>query len=270
MLYRCVMRNDPASGAATQSTQSVDRAVTLLQLIASAGSARVGDLARELGVHKSTVSRLLTTLERRGIVNRVDDQGTFELGSTLVHLATAVSRPQRLIDIARPTVLRLANDERLTVCLSRLIDNNSVVTIDQTNGPSAIGGIDWVGRPWPAHTGAAGKILLAHLGPDELTRALSMGLRRYTQETVCDVPTLRRQLTHIRQEGIAIVRDEHEVGLSAIAAPVYAHDRIVAAISLSGPTSRFVQEDLSLLARKIHAGAAEISARNGAQQSAFE
>jgi IclR family transcriptional regulator, acetate operon repressor len=100
------MRNN--AGRESGTVQSVDRAVTILELLAVHGSAGVSQLARALGVHKSTASRLMAALERRQLVEQLEDRGRYRLGVGVLKLAAATSARLDLTQEARTVCRRLA------------------------------------------------------------------------------------------------------------------------------------------------------------------
>jgi IclR family acetate operon transcriptional repressor len=245
-----------------QSLQSVERAITLLQLLAAVGPARVTDLARELDVHKSTVSRLLSTLERRGLADRVGDGTTFILGSGVATLAANAARPRSLSEVSRPVLTELAAEQGESVSINVLTDECSVLTVEQTVGPSGVTGFNWLGQRSPAHATAAGKVLLAQLPLEKLEMLLPEELPTYTNRTP-DRQTLLSDLETVRGQNFAVCRDELELGLSAVAAPIHDSSQPVAALSISGPTARIFGTTHDGMVEAVLEAASQIGARLG-------
>ena len=265
------MRN--AQAAAPRNTggepglQSVERAITLLQILATTGPARVTGLARELGVHKSTASRLLATLERRGLADRVDDGGAFVLGNGIALLAASAARPRSLSEISRQTLSELAATIGETVSINVLTDDGSVLTVEQVIGSSGLTGFNWLGQRSPAFATAAGKILLAQLPPGDVTRLVPDGTPKLTAHTL-DRQSLLKEMPTIRALGFATSRDELELSLGAVAAPVFDSTGIAAAVSASGPTVRIFGERHRDIAACVVTAAAQISTRLGSRPAA--
>ncbi|GAA1986396.1 IclR family transcriptional regulator [Catenulispora subtropica] len=243
--------------------QSVDRAVTILELLARQGDTGVTEIAAELGVHKSTAFRLAAALEKRGLVEQPGERGKYRLGLGLVRLAGAATVRMDLTQQSRPVCERLAVDVAETINVA-ILDADAAVNVDQVLGPSAITTHNWVGQRTPLHATSSGKVLLAHLPPAALDARLAAPLERFTARTVTDVKVLRKELERVRLEGYACTVEELEEGLNAVAAPVFADNRqVVAAISVSGPSFRLTEERLAQVAGAVRAAAAEVSARLG-------
>jgi IclR family acetate operon transcriptional repressor len=243
------------------SVSSVDRAVGILQVLGRLGSGGVTDIAAELGLHKSTVSRLLGTLEARGLVEQNGSRGRYQLGYGIVQLAAGVAGRHDLTELSRPVCAELARTVGETVNVV-VPDGQGVLSIAQVLGASAVTTVNWVGQRNPLHVTAAGKVFLSWLPPEQLEDVLAEGLPRYTARTLVDAAELRAQLSDVRRRGYASTQDEYEVGLTAVAAPVRdpAGD-VVAAVSVSGPTFRLGPAALPALAGHVVAAAAAISAR---------
>jgi DNA-binding IclR family transcriptional regulator len=243
--------------------QSVDRAVTILELLASHGEAGVTELAAELGVHKSTAFRLIAALELRGLVEQPGERGKYRLGLGLVRLAGAATVRLDLSQQSRPVCERLAVEVAETINVA-ILDVDAAVNIEQVLGPSAITTHNWVGQRTPLHATSSGKVLLAYLPEPALAQRLAEPLQRFTTRTVTDPARLRRQLDAARTDGYACTVEELETGLNAVAAPVFAHNgQVVAAISASGPSFRLAKPRLAEVAKAVRDAAEEVSGRLG-------
>lgn len=245
------------------SVQSVDRAISILQVLARRGVTGVTAIGRELSLNKSTVSRLLGTLQARGLVEHVPGRGGYRLDYGVVLLAEGASRKPDLVLTSREICAELAEDLGETVNVI-VLEGGRSVTIDQVIGSASLTTVNWVGRRDPLHVTSSGKVFLAEMSPTELDQHLAGGLERFTEHTIVDPAVLRAQLAQVRERGYGWAVEEQEVGLVAIAAPVRALDgRLIAAISLSGPTFRLSEEMIPELAVRVQAAAARISERNG-------
>lgn len=222
------------------TVQSVERAIAILRAFSREKPERgVSELSRELGVHKSTVYRLLATLERYGLVARNPETERYRLGLELLILAAQVAEHMNLREIARPHLRELSERCQETVNLA-ILHEGQVMDVEQFAPPvRSVKNIGWVGRRMPAHCTAAGKVLLAHLPPKKLERFLQSRLERLTPRTMTDPDRLREELARVRERGYAIAEEELEDGLNAVAAPIYDHAGAVnAAVSLAGPAFR--------------------------------
>lgn len=244
------------------TVRSVNRAVSILQVLAR-GAAGVTQIADELAIHKSTVFRLLATLEARGLVEQSVNRGEYFLGSGIAELAAGAVRRHDPNVLSRPICQDLADEVGETVNTS-VRDGSDLISIDQVIGGSAVTTVNWVGQRTPLHASSAGKVFLAALPDDELTAILDGDLHRFTDHTVTDPGTLRMQLEQVREQGYGYTFDELEIGLGSIGAPIRSlRGDVVAAVSLSGPTFRVNPSTLPDLSDRVKAAAAAISERNG-------
>jgi DNA-binding IclR family transcriptional regulator len=248
--------------AAAPGVQSVDRALTILDILARLGEAGVTEIAAELGVHKSTAFRLVATLETHGMVEQNEGRGKYRLGVGVLRLAGATTARLDVVQEARPICRKLAADSGETVNIAVLSDR-SVLYVDQVSGASALQAHNWVGQHIPLHATSNGKVLLCGLPAEEIERRLPR-LPSYTSDTVTTRSALRRDLALVREQGYAVAVDELEVGLSAIAAPIRnAHGDVIASLSVSGPTFRLGEARVKELVPVVQDAADEVSRRLG-------
>ena len=233
-------------GATPGGVQSVDRAITILELLAREGDVSVSEVAAELGVHKSTASRLLSALETREVVRQNSERGKYQLGLGILRLAQAVPVRLNVVTEARPELQRLAESHRETVNLAILRDGLAI-NVDQELGPSSLASHNWIGSLTPLHATSSGKVLLAGLPSAERALLLKKnGLPALTGRTITSRAELERQLIEVAARGYATVHEEYEIGLNAIAVPVHEHSgAVVASISISGPAFRFTDEAMA-------------------------
>jgi DNA-binding IclR family transcriptional regulator len=242
--------------------QSVDRAAAILEILARDGEAGVTEVARELGVHKSTASRLLAALDRRDLVTQDTARGRFRLGVGLVRLAGAAARGLDLVQESRPVCRALAQEAGETVNIA-ILSGRDALYLDQVAGPAALSPHNWAGQRIPLHATSDGKVLLAYLPPDEIAEYL-MPLQRFTDHTITTGSELTQALDEVKRHGYATAVEELEQGLTAVAAPVRdAEGRVVASISASGPSFRIPADRIPTLAGSVRRAAAEISRRLG-------
>jgi len=255
----------PSGGRADGAgVQSVDRAVSVLEILARRGEAGVSEVAAELAVHKSTAFRLLASLEGRGLVEQADERGKYRLGFGIVRLAGAVSARMDVTRHGRPICERLAAELGETVNLAVAQDGHAV-NLDQVRGPSAVTAHNWVGQLTPLHATSSGKVLLAWRDPAAVAELVGPApLQRFTPATITSPTALAAELARVRTHGYAVTVEEFEIGLNAMAAPVREHGgQVVAAVSASGPAYRFTEARMRELAGALLAGAREISHRMG-------
>jgi DNA-binding IclR family transcriptional regulator len=245
--------------------QSVDRAVTLLDILTQAdGGMSLGDLSQAADLPKSTTHRLLRTLIRHKLVRQDQETGKYVPGLKLFEMAYRVLDRMELRAQALPVVERLNKETNLTVHLA-ILDDGDVVYIEKREANRAIRMYSAVGKRAPAHCTGLGKVLLAHLSEEELRRIVEQkGLRRYTDRTITTWDELVNHLAMVRARGYALDEGEHEEMIRCVAAPVRDHrGQVVAAISLTGAVNHMDSEYAERLSGLVLRSAEEISRRIG-------
>src|SRR3712207_1886402 len=188
----------------------------------------VNEIARRGGLHKSTVSRILATLQDAHLVERDAASGRFTLGAGIVALAGPLLANLNVRDVAQPYLQQLARDTAESVSLS-IWNHGEAVNVEQVLGPGLIQHIAPVGRRNPAHCTATGKTFLAYAPPDEVRAVLARGFPRFTERTIVDADALLADLELVRARGYAVNDRELADNLIAVAAPVRDHrGRVVA------------------------------------------
>jgi len=254
-------------------SQAVDRATALLTLVVESGAPRTfTSLVDELGLAKSTTSRLLQALERSRLVQR-DQAGAFRPGALFSLYAARPSAVHDLAELARPTLERVGELTEETVNLA-VPRGSEVVDIAQVDSRYVLGATNWVGVDVPAHCTALGKVLYAYgalplpKGNLERRTAHSPVDRAQLEHATAHSPVDRAQLEHalveVRRRGWAASLDELEVGLAAVAAPVRGVDgAVLAAISVSGPTTRINDRGITALGEVLLAEIRGLSTQLG-------
>lgn len=245
-------------------TQTVLRAVTLLKAFSDAQpELGLSDLARLVGLNKTTAYRLLTALESEGMVARNPDTDAYRLGPEIIALGGRALRANDLRAISRPELEALAEQTRETATLEVLVADE-VLILDEVAGGFLVGITPSIGTRWPAHAASTGKVLLAHLPEAEREAFLRTPRPALTPGTIAAPEALRRELDRVRQQGYATAVEELEPDYVALGVPLRNHDgRVVAAISIGGPTTRLVEERFPQIVTLLVAAADRISARLG-------
>jgi DNA-binding IclR family transcriptional regulator len=269
------MRNNPPEGpeqafggdgdgpGPATAVQSVDRALTILEMLAESGELGVTEIAARLGVHKSTAFRLLSSLEQHRLAEQLGDRGKYRLGFGIVRLAGATTARLDLAREGGPVCRQLAGEINETVNIA-VMDAGAAVNITQEQGSAAVTAQNWIGQRTPLHATSSGKVLLAWADADTLAAVLKAGLERRTPATITDPAALRAELDRIRERGWACAVEELETGLNTVAAPIRdAGGSVVAALSASGPSYRLGTDSFPEMAKKLQAGAGEISSQLG-------
>jgi IclR family KDG regulon transcriptional repressor len=223
-----------------EGLSSVGNAARLLKVFLSREKEiGVSELARRLDLGKSTVHRLLTTLVGEGLVEKNPTTGAYRLGLVMYELGQAV-RVHMDLHAAVGPVLEALREETRESCQVGVLDGHEVVYVDRLESSQSLRLFTETGRRVPVHTTSSGKVLLAHLSPDELDAVLDVApLTRMTARSITDPAVLRDELAQIRARGWAEAVEEREVGIASVAAPVVGEaGEVVAAISIGAPAAR--------------------------------
>ncbi len=253
------------TGQSRGGVQVLDRALDILETLAGDDEpVRLVDLASRLGLHKSTVHRLVATLARRRYVERDRNTGHYRLGLKVFELGSWFFNRMELRQEARPHMQELV-DQTLETAHLGVLDEGQVIYIEKVESPQRVRMYSELGKRAPAHCTGMGKVLLAHLPEEELDGLISLrGLKRFTSNTITDPEQLKDHLARVRAQGFAIDDTEHEEAIRCVAAPVRNYrNEVVAALSISGPASRLSRERLAQLADLVRAAALRISRRLG-------
>ena len=226
-----------------RSVQSVDRAIDLLEALASAdGEVSITALAARTKLHVSTVHRLLATLLRRGYVRQNPDTSRYYAGAKLSTLAEGRSRFNELRLAARPLLNALVEATRETANLS-VLDDTAAVYIETAASPQVVRLFTVVGNRVPLHATGAGKALLASLPLPKREALLERTeLRPHTAKTLVDRASLARALDETRERGYAIDDEEYDEGVRCVAVTVGPIGAPIAALSISGPANRLTKQ----------------------------
>ncbi len=244
------------------AVRSVDRAASLLIALGETqGEAGVTELARRLGLHKSTASRLLATLQKRGLVEQDDDSGKYRLGLAVVRLGGHAEKSLDLRAIGMSELESLARSVKETTTLE-ILEGDSVLTIAYSDASGM--GRDRTGRNAPLHATGPGKVLLASQPEREVIRLSKIGFTPYTSHTIVRVDLLLEELARVRKRGFATAFGEHEPTVNAIAVPVFdQRSSVVAALEVRASGNRITPSRVPELVDRAREAAAVITDRIG-------
>jgi DNA-binding IclR family transcriptional regulator len=246
-------------------TRSIARAMVILQSFdETRNELGVTELSQLTGLDKSTVYRLLSALQQGGLIEQNPETTKYHLGLGLLRLAGLAERHLDLPRIVRPHLQNLVDLSQETANLSVMTEDDKLINIACVTSPRRVRNVAWIGRDMPLHAVSGGKVMMAYLSEERLNRILDRGLQSFTEHTITDRERLQRELEEIRQVGYGIAEEELEIGLSAVAAPIWNHERQpVAIISISGPSFRLPKERLMELGIAIKHVADRISEQIG-------
>lgn len=245
--------------------KSVGRAARLLIALADAGTeVALTDLSQTLDLPTSTVHRLASTLIAYRLVEQNIVTGKYRLGLEALHLGNAVLQQLDFRQEAKPLMDRLAELTGETVNLS-VLDGDEVVYIEKAEGSSSLRMLSRIGHRAPVHCTGVGKVLLSEMALDEVRDILRRsGMPALTPNTIVTFDCFLRELEFVRVNGYALDNEECEAGASCVAAPIRNHvGKIVAGVSISGPTVRFGADRLPELIDLVLETAHEVSRKLG-------
>ncbi|MEV6060816.1 IclR family transcriptional regulator [Nocardia asteroides] len=249
------------SAPASYPIESVDNAARILLMLMETRSLRTANVARELGVARSTAHRMLTTLQARGLLRQDPATKSYGPGTGLMELGMAVIGAVDLRAEMRPLLEKLASETGETAHLL-VLEGTDVVFLDGVEGKHVIRAAARSGQRAAAHISAAGKALLAQLDSDELARRFPAArLRGGTAQALTSRSALFGELERVREHGYATNLSESEPDLHAVAVAVRdRHGNPRCAVSVSGPASR-LGSDLSGLGAEVQKIVTALSGR---------
>jgi len=248
-----------------ESVPSVERALRVLELLTQSKKGfSISEVSRKLTLPKSSIHLIVTTLERRGYLQRNSQTGKYYFGLKLVSLSRTAIEGLELREEAKPFLETLMRKTGLTVHMA-ILERSEAVIIEKIQPLGLIQIATWIGRRMDVNCTGAGKALIAFLPEDEFAREIkSKGLAKHNQKTIVSISRLRQELASIRELGYAFDDEEDEIGVRCIGAPVFdSSERIVAAISVTGTTAQISMGRVQGLAKTVKKTSAAISSQLG-------
>jgi IclR family KDG regulon transcriptional repressor len=244
----------------TDPIRAVDRSLNVLLCFSRDTPAlTMTQIAEKVGLNKSTVHRLLATLEQRRFLERDAETGVYRLGIRMLQMAYLTLETNVLRKLASPFLQRLCEQFGETVNLA-VLDDADVLFLDVNESPQRVKLAASIGQRLPAFSTASGKAILAHLPVEEVHRILANGMPQHTPYTITSPGVFFENLAQIRQQGYAISTQEYEEGINVISAPIFdSLEHPIGSISIAGPTYRLPREKLIEISPTIITVAREIS-----------
>ncbi|HWF09727.1 MAG TPA: IclR family transcriptional regulator [Bryobacteraceae bacterium] len=251
-------------------TNSLERALLLLDMVEKTpGGLRNAEISRRMQIPRSSCSWILARLERQGYLTRDENTNRYKIGLKTVTLAHGALRDLGFRAGAEPVLYRVASQTGLAAGVG-VLEGGHILLVDRVEPPERAGQAlvrerprdqRDIGRELPAHSTALGKVLLAHLSREDVNRYLDdHALTRKTARTIVSRDDLLIELRKIRQRGYAIADAEQDVGVRALAAPIFDFTGSVrAALSLNGPPSAPIWREPKTLVALVTAAGREIS-----------
>lgn len=242
------------------TVQSLDRAMALMSLVAGADGLTLTEAAARSGLAPSTAYRMLTTLERHGLVEADAVTQVWHVGAEAFRIGAAFLRRRKLADRARGAMeaLMLATGETANLGIA---DGGGVVFVAQVETHQTIRAFFRPGTTSPMHASGVGKAILAHLPPERVrTRFAEIDLPGYTPHTLTTLAALQADLAAARARGYAIDDEERHAGMRCVAAAIFDEaGEPVAGISVSGPTVRVTPDAVARFGPLVAEAAAAIT-----------
>ncbi|MGH8923129.1 MAG: IclR family transcriptional regulator [Acidimicrobiia bacterium] len=239
------------------AVQSIERAFAVMEALA-VSPAGITDLSLRVDLPKSTVARLLATLESLRAVERTGN-GRYRIGLGLVQLSGAVDVGAAMSSTVMPHLRGLADSLGETAGFS-VPTGYSVHYLAQVESPNAVQVRDYTGLKLPMHVGPSGLCMMSHWPKEDLDRYLKRSLEAYTTKTVTSPRLIRERLQSVRAEGHCWIYEEFAEGLNSVAAPVLDHmGRVLGALHVHGPAYRFPSASPALIAKEVMQAARQFS-----------
>lgn len=242
------------------TVESVARAFKIVEALAQS-PAGLSETSRRVKLPKSTVARLLATLEEMEAVERDEDGRMYRLGPIVKRLSSAAGGPAQLTAFARPYLDSLTSltGEAAGIAIP---DGFKVHYVDQTEAEHPVQVRDWSGELLPMHVVPSGLVVMAHWPEQQIARYLGRKLQRMTPDTVTNPEKIRKRLFEIRQKGYCWVFEEFVEGINSVASPVLERNGLItAALHVHGPSYRFPgDEDESRIGEAVAEAAYKLSA----------
>lgn len=222
----------------------------------------VTELSKKLNLTKSTVHKLLLTLEHKGLVVQNQENGKYTLSIKIFELASLYLNKIDVGTTIKPFMEDLCVRFNETVHLA-VLDEDEVVYIEKIEGKQAVNIYSRIGRRSPLHCLGVGKAILASLPPEQAEKIIARkGLKRYTDNTITDPDKLQEELKQIRRNKYAVDNEEYEEGIRCVAVPVRNIDgKLIGGISVTGPATRMTDDRLQEIAARLLEDTEEIARR---------
>ena len=244
----------------SESIRAVERALDVLMCFTSqTPELTMTQISELVGLNKSTVHRLLATLEGKRFVERNPETGVYKLGIRLVQMAFLTMEHNDLRRLAAPFLHSLCDQYHENVNLS-VLDDTDVVYVDVIESSQRVKLAASSGQRLPAFCTASGKAILAFVPEENVKRILERGVSRYTQNTILSQKAFFENIQEARERGFALSEQEFEEGINAIAAPIFnSKSKPIASVSIAGPAYRLTRERMLEIGPDLVAAANNIA-----------
>jgi DNA-binding IclR family transcriptional regulator len=226
---------------------SVVRAIQVLKCFSfDKPTYKLSEFQKKLGFNKTTLTRILASLEEAGVIEKDEPTKQYKLTYHLFHIGNVYRDQMDLYNVAMPLISQLAASEKETVHLA-ILDNFRVLYIGKIESTQSIRIMSRIGSLNPCYSTGVGKVMLAYLDEDEIERFFyTVKLERFTPNTIWEPNELRHHLKRIKEQGYAIDEGENEEEVRCVAAPIFDRNgKVIAGLSISGPVFRMSREKIN-------------------------
>lgn len=224
---------------------------------------KVTDIAVELGLNKSTVSRTMATLASEGFVDKDPETKKYRLGLSILTLSGVLNNNIDVYRESQPILNKLVEQIGETAHIS-ILDQLDVVYLQKVECSHPVRFLTHIGKRNPAYSTSSGKVLMAYSSDYIVEKIIRNGLEKYTKNTITDPVVLRQQLEEIRKDGYAYSIEEFSEGVITIAAPIFDYTgKVVSALSIVGPIQRIQRNKIPTIAKRVKTACKDISENLG-------
>lgn len=244
-----------------EKIKSIDKALDLLEFLSvNEQETSITEISKNLHLGLSTVHRILFTLKSRGYVIQNLITKKYRLGIRLFTLACAVQNTKRLVEITKPYLRQLSQSTNETVNLA-ILEGKEVIYLAKAESSEVLTTNIKVGTMLPAHCTALGKVLLAPISDSEFESLYKRDepLSSLTSKSISSLDELKKKLKKVKKQGYAVDREEYKIGINCIGVPISGSYGTIAAISITGPASRFTIDKMEKVKGQLMTISKEIS-----------
>ncbi|MDF1552243.1 MAG: IclR family transcriptional regulator [Deferrisomatales bacterium] len=256
------MKQDKGKTVASEKANAIEKSLKILMLYHPHNKElTTTEVSNLLNLHKATASRILLTLARHGFLQQIQKGKAFRLGPSVLRLATAIkqSLKSELVQIAKPHLDELRDRLNETVGLE-VISGDLTVLAYLAEGARPVRTTTSLGATVPVHAAAGAKAIFAYSPSAQWQGVFGRGVGRLTEHTITDPKVYSRQLEMVRERGFAVDVEEIDLGVTALAAPVFNHEgTAVAAVVVIGPADRVKADPASELVSGLKLAAEKVS-----------
>jgi DNA-binding IclR family transcriptional regulator len=256
------MKQDNKAVASSEKANAIEKSLKILMLYYPHNKElTTTEVSKRLNLHKATASRILLTLARHGFLQQNQQRKAFRLGPSVLRLATAIkqSLKSELVQIAKPHLDELRDLVNETVGLE-VISGDLTVLAYLAEGARPVRTTTALGATLPVHAAAGAKAIFAYSPSAHWQAVFDRGVSRLTEHTITDPRVYGKQLDTVRKQGFAVDVEEIDLGVTALAAPVFNHEAMpVAAVVLIGPADRVQADPASAVVSRLKEAAEKVS-----------